>query len=173
MLVVVGSSPGREQWLADASASIECEHIAVVNYGFELAKIGWVLDNTTADRFLFLQDSFVVKDQGFFDLLEAFPGSVALFDDPAPYGCFAGVYERSVLERVGVPTVASKRDAVRLEIEWCGKYVEAVGGVPVLFPDVTDKTGFVQSHNGRDNLVLENTFITKFKGTWKEEQIDS
>lgn len=173
MLIVIGSSPGREQWLADASNSIQREHIAVVNYGYELAKIGWVLENTTAERFLFLQDSFIVKDESFFDVLDLFTGSVALFNDPVPYGCFAGVYERSVLQQVGVPVVASKRDAVRLEVDWCNSYVEAAGGVPVLFPEVRDETGFIQSHNGRDNLVLENTFITKFKGTWKEEQIDS
>lgn len=173
MLVVIGSSPGREQWLADASGSIEREHIAVVNYGYELAKIRWVLENTNADRFLFLQDSFIIKDQSFFDLLNLYSGSVALFSDPVPYGCFAGVYERAVLEQVGVPAVASKRDSVQLEVEWCNKYVEAAGGVPVLFPEVRDATGFVQSHNGRDNLVLENTFITKFKGTWRVDQIDS
>lgn len=173
MLTVIGSSPGREQWLADASNSIQSEHIAVVNYGYELAKIRWVLENTTAERFLFLQDSFIVKDQSFFDVLSLFTGSVALFNDPVPYGCFAGVFERSVLEKVGVPVVASKRDAVRLEVDWSNRYVEAAGGVPVLFPEVRDETGYIESHNGRDNLVLENSFIIKFKGTWKEEQIDS
>ena len=173
MLIVIGSSPGREQWLADASGSIQREHIAVVNYGYELAKIRWALENTQAERFLFLQDSFIVKDQALFGMLEAFPGSVALYSDPAPYGCFAGVYERSVLRKVGVPFVDSKRDAVRLEIEWTRKYVEAAGNVPVLFPKVRDATGYIEDHNGRDNLVLENKYIIKYKGTWKEEQIVS
>ena len=168
----MGSSFGREAWLADASASIEHEHIAVVNFGFELGKIAWVLENTTADRFLFLQDSFVIKDQSFFTLLEAFDGSVALFNDPVPYGCFAGVYERSVLERVNVPVVVSKRDSVRLEVEWCRAYVEAAGGVPVLFPEICDGLGYVVERHGRDNLVLENSFVTKFKGTWRADQID-
>lgn len=173
MLVVIGSSPERAEWLAGASESIGVEHIAVVNEGYELAKIGWALNNTRADRFLFLQDSFVVKDQGFFELLDAFTGSVALFDDPAPYGCFAGVFERSALERVGIPAVASKRDSVRLEVDWCRDYVEAAGHVPILFPDLRDNTGVMQIHNGRNNLVLENEFIKKFKGTWKVSQLDT
>lgn len=171
MLVAVGSSVGREQWLADCSASISREHIAVVNYGYELAKIRWVLENTNADRFLFLQDSFVLKNNGLFDLLDNHSGSVALLDDPAPYGCYAGVFERSVLERVGVPVVKDKRDAVRLELEWCGAYVKAAGNVPVLFPELRDEFAVEKFHNGRANLVLENSFLIKYKGTWKEEQL--
>jgi hypothetical protein len=171
LLTVIGSNVGRERWLADCSASVKSEHFVVVNDGYELGKIRWVLENTTVDRFLFLQDSFIVKDMGLFDLLDSYSGSVALFDDPAPYGCYAGVFERCVLERVGVPVVGSKRDAVRLELEWCAEYVEAAGGVPVLFPELRDEFGFVQKRYGRDNLVLENSFVVKYKGTWKEEQL--
>ena len=170
-MTVIGSSLGREQWLADSSKSVARQHIVVVSYGYELGKIRWVLDNTNADRFLFLQDSFVLKGDGLFDLLDKFDGSVALFSDPMPYGCYAGVYERSVLERVDEPEVTSKRDAVRLEIDWTKRYVEAAGGVPVLFPNVRDELGHMRFHNGRDNLVLENSFMTKYKGTWKEEQL--
>ncbi len=61
MLIVIGTSPDRSEWLAGSSGSIGREHIVVSNWGFELAKIGWVMDNTTAERFLFLQDSWVVN----------------------------------------------------------------------------------------------------------------
>ena len=166
-LVVIGSSLGRQDWLADCSASIKREHIAVVSYGFELAKIGWVMDNTTADRFLFLQDSWVIKDEAFWDLLDATTGSVALTADPYFFGCYAGVYERWVIKEIGVPRIADKRDAIRHEIEWHRRYVEVAGEPTVLFPDLTDSKalGQIELH-GRTNLVLENDYLVKYKGTW-------
>jgi hypothetical protein len=167
VLVVIGSSPDRQEWLADCSGSIKRDHIAVVNTGFELGKIRWVIENTTADRFLFLQDSWLIKNEGFWDLLDAHSGSLAINSDPYYFGCYAGVYERSVIERIGVPLMADKRDAIRNEVEWHKAYVQVAGEPTVLFPDLTDNnaTGTVERH-GRINLVLENKYIAKYKGTW-------
>jgi hypothetical protein len=167
MLVVIGSSADRQNWLADCSASINRNHIAVVSCGFELAKIGWVIDNTNADRFLFLQDSWLIKDDSFWDLLESHTGSVAITADPYFYGCYAGVYERSVIEQIGVPEINTKREAIDNEIAWHKRYVEVAGEPVVLFPDLSDAkaTRQVERH-GRTNLVLENEYIAKYKGTW-------
>jgi hypothetical protein len=168
VLVVIGSSPDRQKWLADCSGSIKRDHIAVVNTGYELGKIRWVMENTTADRFLFLQDSWLIKDEGFWDLLEAHSGSVAINSDPYYFGCYAGVYERSVIEQIGVPVMADKREAILNEIDWHKAYVEIAGEPTVLFPDLTDNnaTGTVERH-GRINLVLDNDYIAKYKGTWR------
>jgi hypothetical protein len=168
MLVVIGSSPDRAKWLADCSASIRREHIAVVNSGYELAKIRWVMENTKADRFLFLQDSWQVKDDGFWDLLEAQSGSLAITDDPYYYGCYAGVYERWVIEQIGIPVMTDKADAISNEITWHQSYVKTVGELTVLFPKIRDSnaTRQVELH-GRKNLVLENEYLVKYKGTWQ------
>ena len=167
MLTVIGSSPDRQAWLADCSASLGREHIAVVSYGYELAKIAWVMENTTVDRFLFLQDSWVIKSDNFWDLLGQFEGSVALTADPYFFGCYAGVYERQVIDRIGVPVVRDKAHSILLEIDWHRQYVEASGEPTVLFPDLTDAnaTDVVERH-GRKNLVLENDLVVKWKGTW-------
>jgi hypothetical protein len=167
VLVVIGSSPDRQKWLADCSGSIKRDHIAVVNTGFELGKIRWVMENTTADRFLFLQDSWLIKDEGFWDLLDAHSGSVAINSDPYYFGCYAGVYERSVIEQIGVPVMADKREAILNEIDWHKAYVEVAGEPTVLFTDLTDNNakGTVERH-GRINLVLENKYIAKYKGPW-------
>jgi hypothetical protein len=159
-------------WLADCSASLGRDHIAVVSYGFELAKIAWVMDHTTVDRFLFLQDSWQVKSPAFWDLLEQFEGSVALTRDPYFFGCYAGVYERHVIERIGVPTVKDKADSILLEIDWHRRYVDVAGEPTVLFPELTDAnaTRIVERH-GRENLVLENEFVVKWKGTWGADQV--
>jgi hypothetical protein len=167
VLTVIGSSPDRQAWLADCSASLERDHIAVVSFGYELAKIAWVMENTTVDRFLFLQDSWVIKSDKFWDLLGQFEGSVALTRDPYFFGCYAGVYERHVIDRIGVPVVKDKAHSILLEIDWHRRYVEASGEPTVLFPELTDKnaTDVVERH-GRKNLVLENDLVVKWKGTW-------
>jgi hypothetical protein len=168
LLIVIGSSPDRQEWLADCSASIKRDHIAVVNTGFELGKIRWVIENTSADRFLFLQDSWIIKDKGFWDLLEAHSGSVAINSDPYYFGCYAGVYERSVIDQIGVPVITTKREAIDNEIAWHQDYVKVASEPLVLFPDLKDSnsTRQVEKH-GRTNLVLENDYIAKYKGTWK------
>lgn len=168
MLVVIGSSPDRTNWLTASSGSINREHIVVQNYAYELGKIRWVMENTPAERFLFLQDSWVIKSDKFWDLLEQFEGSVALTRDPYFYGCYAGVYQRSVIEQVGIPQVQDKEHSILLEIDWHRKYVSVAGEPTVLFPELTDANATRTAiKNGRENLVLENDYVIKYKGTWR------
>ena len=168
MLIVIGSSPDRGEWAAEASASIGREHIVVSNYGFELNKIRWVIENTRAERFLFLQDSWRIKSDKFWGLIDQFEGSIALNRDPYFFGCYAGVYERWVVERIGIPWVENKQHSILLEIDWHRHYVEIAGEPTVLFPELTDAnaTGVVVK-NGRENLLLENEYVEKWKGTWR------
>lgn len=172
MLTVIGSSPDRAEWAAECSASIRREHIVVSNFGYELGKIRWVMENTNVDRFLFLQDSWVIKSDKFWGLIDQFGGSIALNRDPYFFGCYAGVYERWVVERVGIPWVENKQHSILLEIDWHRQYVDVAGEPTVLFPELTDKNaaGVVKRH-GRDNLLLENEFVQKWKGTWRFDQI--
>jgi hypothetical protein len=172
VLIVIGTSPDRSEWLAGSSGSIGREHIVVSNYGFELAKIAWVMDNTTAERFLFLQDSWVVKTPTFFTLLEQTVGSVALLSYPNFFGCYAGVYERSVIKQIGIPVVESKVDSVKLEKAWHESYVAVSGEPHVLFPQLTDKEAAEERfYNGRRNLILENEYVVKYKATWRVDQL--
>jgi len=166
--VMIATTPGREQWLAQCLASLK-GHPAVVLSDpntYELGKIKWMLDNTTVDRFLFLHDSVVVKDVKFFDLVFSYPKSVAISPDPNKFGMYMGVFHRDTLNKVGVPGVKTKEDAIYHEIHWCNKYCSAED-VPVLFSDFTDYTAKkTEMVFGRKNLVLENDYLIKYKGTW-------
>ena len=169
LVTVVATTPGRERWLAQCVASLGGREVLAVSleHGYELGKIEWVHRNTTLDRFLFLQDSAEVLSHGFWGRLEEFPGSVALLGDPSVYGSYMGVYERKVLNKMpGWPLVDSKMGSIANEIIWTRDYADMAGGVPVLFPELTDANGHVVEHFGRDNLVLENQFFRKWKGTW-------
>lgn len=171
LLTVIGTTPNRADWAARALASVPGDAIVVSVPGYELGKLRWVVENTSADRFLFIQDSVTVSE-GLYDILSNFDGSVALLSDPVPFGSYLGVYERTLLEKVGLPHIESKLESVRAEIWWTGEYRAEAGKVPVLFPELKDNTATRQVFlNGRENIVLENEYFAKYKGTWRHDQI--
>lgn len=171
MITVIGTSPDRAKWACDALGATVGDAVLVSVPGFELGKIRWIIENTNIERFLFIQDS-VLLSEAFYGRLSAFEGSVALLSDPRPFGCYLGVYERDVLLEVGFPHIGSKLEAVQAEIWWTAEYCATAGEVPVLFPEVKDSNPLRVEHLfGRDNLVLGNEYFTKYKGTWRYDQI--
>lgn len=169
----IATSTGRGGWVAQALDSVPGDCVVVSGGGYEIGKLRWIVENTSVERFLFLQDSVLVSP-ALYALLSDFDGSVALLSDPVPFGCYLGVYERDILLRVGFPNICSKREAVDAEISWTSAYCREAGNVPVLFPELRDSNAVRHAvRHGRENLVLENEFMTKFKGTWRYDQIHS
>ena len=168
-IVVVASTPGREDWLRDCLSSIHREVIVLRQAGtWELGKIKWLYENTMFERFLFLHDSVIIKNQLFFDKMFEHSGSVSVTNDPEVFGMYMGIYTREHLSKVELYSPVTQRDSIEAERNWTRKYAEAVGDVTVVFPELCDKnnTGFVE-HHGRLNMVLENEYIKKYKGTWE------
>jgi len=166
---IIGTTPGREAWLAQCLASVAGRDVFVVSLeaGYELGKIKWIHRQTNFERFLFLQDSSEVLSPDFWTRLDEFDGSVALMSDPRLYGCYMGVYERSVLDLLDYwPETNTKELSIRNEIDWTQAYCDAAKDVPVMFPELRDSVGFEQEHLGRTNLVLQNDLFRKWKGTW-------
>lgn len=165
--IVIGTTPSREMWLSDCLASIKRDVIVVSDFNFELGKIDWMVRNTNFDKFLLLQDSVVVKDDSFFDKIFAFEGSVSINQCPSWYGSYMGIFERQPLIDSQYPLPKTKREAVLFEWQWTPKYCKAAGSVVVMFPEFRDQnaTGIVMRH-GRENLVLENEYLIKYKGNW-------
>lgn len=172
MQIVIGTSPDRSGWLQDCLRSIDRDVLVISDYSFELGKIRWVVENTRIERFLFLQDSFLVNDSSFFDLLEQVDGSVAITDVPSPYGSYAGVYERKILRKIAVPACETKEKAVYFEMVWTRAYVAAAKRITVLFPGF-GASGTIGERHGRKNMVFSNQYLTKFKGTWSTSQLDN
>lgn len=159
-------------WLAACAASIPGDWISVSVPGYELGKLEWVFENTSLERFLFVQDSVQIRSHALYGLLSASTPSVALLGDPRPFGAYLGVYDRATLAKVGFPKIRSKREAVEAEIWWTEAYVKAAGEVEVLFPELSDQNakGPVE-YLGRQNLVIGNEYFVKYKGTWRYDQI--
>jgi hypothetical protein len=170
-LIVIATTPGRENWLAQCLASIKRPVLVLSDFTFELGKINWVFNNTTIERFFFLQDSVVIKDERLFDLLDE-NASIALSSDPSIYGMYLGIYEREHLAKIDIPIPVSKREAIDFEISWTTKYCQAAKNVRIAFPDLADRNADRKEIVfGRENLVLENDFLIKYKGNWGQQVV--
>lgn len=165
-MIVVATTPGRENWLAQCLASITQPVLVLSDFTFELGKINWIFNKTNVERFLFLQDSVVIKNEKLFELLYE-RASIALTNDPNVYGMYMGVYEREHLAKIDIPIPESKREAIEFEMSWTAKYCQAAKNVRIAFPDLTDRNATKKEIVfGRENLVLENDFLIKYKGNW-------
>lgn len=168
-MIVIGTSEGRELWWRDCLASMpdDIPVLLVSQYAYELGKIRWVLEHTNIQRFWLLQDSVVIHDATFLrDALQS-DHAVSLCQHPDLFGMFMGVYDRHILNQVGVPTVIGKEHSIQLERTWTRHYAQACQHVQVMFSDFNDTNaiGEVERY-GRNNLVLSNDHLTKYKGTW-------
>jgi hypothetical protein len=165
-LIVVATTPGREDWLKQCLESIEQPVFVLSDHTFELGKIHTIFHKTNIDRFMFLQDSVVVKDQNIFKLLDD-EGSIAFTNDPVPFGMYMGVYERSVLEKIYIPLPRTKQDAIKYEIEWTKIYCSQAPKLKTAYPELCDQNATRKEFVfGRENLVLENDYLIKYKGNW-------
>lgn len=166
-MIVIATTPGRQDWLKQCLDSISKPVLVLSDFTFELGKINWIFNNTKINRFMFLQDSIIIKDEKIFELLYEDKGSIALTNDPCMYGMYMGVYERHVLEKVDIPIPKSKAESIQYELTWTDAYCKAARNVRLAFTDLTDsRAKRKEVIFGRENLVLENDFLIKYKGNW-------
>ena len=108
----------------------------------------------------------IIKDQSFLQTGWRKGTSVPLSNSPTAFGMYLGIYSRATLDKVGIPVAQSKEDAIRHEVEWHLDYCRNES-VEVMFPELTDHNAKgTEEHHGRINLVLENDYLIKYKGTW-------
>lgn len=168
--IVIATSPGRSHWVNDCLASLTVPAIVVSGYGQELGKIKWVYENTNIDRFILLQDSVVIRDNDLLMSLFDTEGSSCIMCSPRCLGSYLGLYERQTLDKLDIPEVLSKAEAVRLEIDWTQDYI---GKCDKFSHPVEIKHEVIETiyRHGRENQVSVNKLYEKWKGTWRPDQI--
>ncbi len=146
----------------------------IKNASFELGGISRGLE-LGLDRFLFIQDTVIIKDADrLFELLESHETCQLL---PRP-GCYLGVYSSRILREMTIPTIplGDKEAAITNETVFVDEYINtaycAYGiRVPVIFPELTDGRALADEnmkfHVDGLRLALENEVLVKFKGTFR------
>jgi hypothetical protein len=113
------------------------------------------------DEFVFLHDSVLIKDNSLFDKLFYTPGHVAL---TAGFYHLMGKFISADLPEI--PVVHTKRESIEKELGW---FTKPYSVFPEQLPYISNVFEF---KNGRNNMVLENSYMVKYKGHWSMEMAD-
>jgi hypothetical protein len=168
--IVIATTPGRSHWVNDCLSSLKVPAIVVSGYGQELGKMKWVYENTNIDRFIFLQDSVVIRDNDLLMSLFDTEGSSCIACVPGCLGSYLGLYERKTLEKLSIPEISTKREAVQYEVDWTREYISQCEKFshPVHIENQVVETIY---RHGRENQVSVNKLYEKWKGTWTTHMI--
>lgn len=124
------------------------------------------IEKLNYDEFIILQDSMEVKNPDIFDIcFEQYEGkSVSLCSTPAKFGNFHGKFLKDVFSRCSNLDTNSKMDDVMAELKFSQDYVNNCGE----FIDLCDlsHTNNFEMKFDRLNMVTENDYFKKLKGTW-------
>lgn len=134
------------------------------NNEFELAglKAGMQL----FDEFIYLHDTVQIKDMQLFDILFSYQSMVSISPN---FLMFLGKYNSEQLKTEQMPIVTNKHQAVDLET-WLRFHLVPKYGIPHLDRNFVDNNNFEFKHN-RNNMILENQYLKKYKGTWDRSMI--
>lgn len=117
------------------------------------------------DEFVYLHDTTYIKDLNLLDML---------FDQQASIspkrGMYLGYYNSKILEGMDIPLVSTKRDAVNQESFFMEYYISESSNSNYLFEEFVDGEVYEFKH-GRNNKVIENNYLKKYKGTWSPNMI--
>lgn len=70
-----------------------------------------------------------------------------------------------------IPKIESKMDSVVQEVDFNNKYT-SISPYRTMTNPLNDKNGRVDYFLGRKNLIIENEYLIKYKGTWHRSMIN-
>lgn len=144
----------------------------ICNDKFELAHIA-LAHRKGYDEFLYLHDTCIVKDVRLFDLaFNIHKGyTLSLADHPCIMGMYLGKYRKEVLDKIIIPTVETKQEAVHYEMEWTKYYLtNETNPIRVIDYPLHDGHNFVTMY-GKLCMKLENDLLIKYKTTWNRSMV--
>jgi hypothetical protein len=130
--------------------------------GFELGGIARGAE--MFDEFIHLMDTCIVKDIKMFDQMFEAPGGVHLCPR---FFSYLGKYRTDALKQIGIPRIETKQEAVAMEVSWNAQYLAADSQAKQFEPVLPIETDVFEEKYGRKNMVCENDFIKKYKGTYR------
>lgn len=176
--VIVSSNPDRQRWVDNLHRAMPVGYgrflDIVLTRNFEVSAIREGM-RAGYEKFLFLQDSCVVKDHKLLEIAAGYDTALLI---PRP-NCYLAVYHTRVLRQMWWPDIDpdDKESSIRYETEWMDSYEEVarrefnIPSVPVIFPQITDGRALAEENflevNGERRLVLENEYFAKYKGTFR------
>ena len=185
--IVITTSPASQNWLPSCLASVrqyagtrpilivgnqytptlpasDTEGVSVVINEWNGWELGGILRGAERfESFVHLMDTTEVTHPNFFSTLDSHPSGVYLC---AGFFSYLGKYVSAVIREIGVPQIHTKHEAIRLEREWNAQYLQHDHTACPFNPPLPIHTHVFEEKWGRTNMVLQNGYLTKWKGTW-------
>lgn len=115
------------------------------------------------DEFILLQSTIEIKDNKIFDIIFENYQNNSVFMNPFGH-MFLNKYRLDIITQLKLPIVKTKRDAIYAELNMHKAYRKLE--VPVIFDENFVDNSKREHKFGRVNMVIENDYIKKYKGTW-------
>ena len=132
--------------------------------GFELGALAALMAAYPEQKsFFMLQDTTVIKNPFIFDIAIAFSGSLAMCPG---FASFLGKYRRCSLEKVGIPIPGTREAAIYYEKFWNVMYMNIEKPIASCDEPMKDTRKFEMKF-GKKRMVLENSYMKKWKSNWK------
>lgn len=136
--------------------------------GYEIGALEMVLKKTSYDEIFLMQDTCEIKNTALFnEIFTRYTGGVGLSPRLMMY---LGKYRRTHLEKMRFPKITSKIESVEQETRFNDEYIRLDSDYSVFHQPLFDNDKF-EERFGRKNMVLENDYIKKYKGTWSLDMI--
>jgi len=139
---------------------------------WETAAIRYINRVVHPDQFVYLHDSIEIKNDTIFDLCfdpQLDNQSVYFFHR---FTSYAGKFRREALSKIYIPLCLTKAEACINEDKDATPQYESfmreywkIEKTYWLFPGLND-TGVFEHKFGRKNMIIENEYLRKYKGTW-------
>ena len=170
--IVIATTPDTYEWLNNLLQSLRGYKnypiVILSDFSFELGKIRHMFYHTNYREFFLLQDSCEVLDTDIFDIVFNMYSGRNVFFAKKGY-MYLNKYTAQGLEITRPPLVRTKAEAIEFENSWHKEYAKATS-VHTLFPNFNKSNTFKEMF-GRTNMVIENQYIRKYKGTWDRKQL--
>ena len=129
--------------------------------GFELGGIEQAMKEF--DEFILLQVTCIIKDQKLFDECFDFDGSV-YFTDRLSFH-YGAKFRREILEKIGVPRVNTREEAISQEWNWGHLYFDTETKWKYLEPimEAGNHDMPIVERHGRKGILLETPWMEKHK----------
>lgn len=171
--IIICATTNRLDWLNNCLASFkDYNKYPIISLMVNNGK-GYIPDflreilKMNIEEFVLLQDSMEIKDASIFDIcFELNKGkSVSLSNTPVAFGSTHGKFLSSVLSKCSIPQLNNKYDDALYEVSFGLEYLKQCEGNAVALADLKHSDKFEYKF-GRNNMVVENEWIKKYKGTW-------
>lgn len=167
VIAVNGVGKTDPEWLGEITKQANVV-LSLKDDNYELGAIKALLEKTRYDEFVFLQDTFEIKNTDIFEILfehEDYVGKSVEYG--YDFQMYFGKYRRRILNKMKFPPLPqTKLDAILNEIVFTKLYKKHDPTTLTFDWRFKDEYSSREVMFGRENMRLEDEYLIKRKGHW-------